>query len=112
MNSHEADGLCQVRVRSRFAQQLVTEGAPIKRLMLHPYSREQMVGAEVLGRHPAKSGYGIRQPAMDPGKVLVGNKAGWIDDDFAGVEFGLQNIRKDFERGKVGAFPRAYVNTD
>jgi hypothetical protein len=112
MDRHEADGLCQVRVRSRFTNHLVIEGAPIKRLMLHPYGRKQMVGVEVLGRHPANSGYGIGQPAMDPGKVLVGNKAGWIDDDFAGVEFGLQNIGKDIERGKVGAFSRAYVNTD
>ena len=79
----------------------MVEDAPIKCLMLHPYSREQVVGGEVSGRHPAKSGYDIRQSAMEPSEVLVGHKAGWIDDDFAGVEFGLQNIGKDFERGKV-----------
>jgi hypothetical protein len=34
---------------------------------------------------------------MEPSNVLVGDKAGCINDDFAGIEFRLQNIGKDFE---------------
>lgn len=33
---------------------------------------------------------------MDARKPLVGDKAGGVDDDFAGIKLGLQNVGKDF----------------
>ena len=101
-----------MRVRPRFTNQPLVKGAPVERLVLLSYSREYKVGTEMFGRHHGKPECGIRQSAMEPRQGLVGHKAGWIDDDFAGVEFGLQNIGEDFERGKVRVFAGAYVNTN
>jgi hypothetical protein len=54
----------------------VVEGTPIKRLVLHPYSREKIIGTELFGRQHAKPECGIRQSAMQPRKSFVGDKAG------------------------------------
>ena len=73
------------------------EFSPIKRLMLRPYGREEVVGVKVSGGHHAKPDCGIWQCSMESRKVLVCDKAGRIDEDFAGVELRLQKIGKDFE---------------
>ena len=112
MDHHKADGLCQLRVGPRFTNQPLVEGAPIKRLVLGPYRRENIVGTEVFSRQRGKPECDIRQSAMALSKVLVGDKAGWINDDFAGIEFRLQNIGKNFQRGKFGTFLGSYVKTD
>ena len=44
--------------------------------------------------------------------ALICNKVACIDDDFAGIEFRLQNIGKHFERGKVGMFRGCGVKAD
>ena len=87
MDHHKADGLCHLRVGPRFTNQPLVEGAPIKRLVLGPYRRENIVGTEVFSRQRGKPECDIRQSAMALSKVLVGDKAGWINDDFAGIEF-------------------------
>ena len=60
MDRHQAEWLCQQRVRPRFTNQLVVEGPPIKRLMLGSDGREKMIGTEVSGRQHAKPECGIR----------------------------------------------------
>ena len=97
MDRHQAEGPCQPRVKPRFADRPVVKYPPIKCLVLRPYRCEQMVGAEVSGRHSTKPEYGIGQSAMEPRKALVDDKAVWIDNDVAGIEFRLQNIRKGFD---------------
>ncbi len=112
MDGHQADRLRQERVRPRFTDLLMVEDPPVERLMLRPYSREQVIGLEVSGGHPAKPRCNVGQSAMDPRKLLIGGKAGWIDKDFPSIEFRLQNIRKDFERGTDWIFLRGDVKAD
>ncbi|MGA2816712.1 MAG: hypothetical protein ABSE67_10515 [Xanthobacteraceae bacterium] len=104
MNRHQADRLRQSRIRARFTQQFVTEGAPIKRLMFRSNRREKVIGAEILGRQHTDSERGIRQAAMETRKPFVCDKARRIDEDFAGVEEGLQNIGKHVERREIREF--------
>jgi len=49
---------------------------------------------------------------MEPSNILVGDKVSCINDDFAGIELGLQNVGKDFARGKVRMFPGGHVKAD
>ena len=65
------------------------EFAAIKCLMSRPYSREQIVGAEVLGGHHAKPDCGIWQCAMEASQFFVCEKRVEFDQDFASIELGL-----------------------
>ena len=60
MHHHQTERLCQSRIRSGFANQLVVEGSSIKRLVLSPNGREKMVGAKVFARHAGDAQGGIR----------------------------------------------------
>ncbi len=44
--------------------------------------------------------------------ALICNNMACFDNDFAGIEFRLQNIGKHFERGKVRMFRRCGVKAD
>ena len=112
MHRHQTERLCQSWVRSRFANQVVMEYSPIKCLVLRPNGREKLIGAKVFARHTGDAHCRIRQRSKEPGKGLVRDETGRIDDDFAGVELRLQVIGKDFERSKVGIFLRGHVNAD
>ncbi len=97
MDCHKADGLYQLRVWPRFTNDLLVERTTIKRLVLRPNGRKNIVSVEVFGCHHGKPKRGIRQSAMQPRKALVGDKASWINYDFASVEVRLQNIGNYFQ---------------
>jgi len=76
MDRHQAYWFCQQRVRSWFANHPIVEFPLIKRPMLRPYGREEIVGTEISGCHHAKSECRIWQCAMEPSEFLVCHKAG------------------------------------
>ena len=96
MHGHQTERFYQSRVRSRVANHVMMEDAPIKCLVLRPNGRKKLVGAEVFACHAGDAHCRIRQCSIEPGKSLVRDEAGRIDDDFAGVDFRLQVIGKDF----------------
>lgn len=109
---HQADWFCQVWIRSCFTDQSKVEDPPIKRLMLRSNSRKGIVGVEVFSRQPVEPDRGIRQSPIALRKLFVDDKAGGINDNFACIEFRLQDIGEDFERRKVRMLLRADVNAD
>ena len=77
--------------------------------MLYTDGGEKMVRAEILCSHAAEPQRGIGQGAVQPGEDVVDDETGRIDDHLAGIEQGLQEIGKDFARGKVRLVGGAHV---
>ena len=49
--------------------------------MFRPHCGEQVVGVELMGRHPAEPERDIRQCAMNPSEVLIDDKSCRIDQN-------------------------------
>jgi hypothetical protein len=97
MERHQAELLRHQGVCSRLTNQLVVKGSSIKRLMLSSDGCENVIGAKISSRQHAESKRSIRQFSMEPSNVRVGDKAGCINDDFAGIEFRLQNVGENLQ---------------
>jgi hypothetical protein len=90
----------------------VQEHAAIKRLMFGPDDGETHVGIEIFARHIGEAKRHIGQFRKPLHLVGISNEAGWIDDNLAAVQPGVQNFAEGLVRARLPPFGRQHADAD
>ncbi len=80
--------------------------------MLRARCSNHIVSIEVLRCQYTDPERSVRQFAIELRKILVGDEARAVDNYFAGIEFGLQEVGKRFKRRKLALLLGAYMESN
>src|SRR5580704_6733422 len=80
--------------------------------MFGPDRHDKMLGAEILRREPAQAKRHVGQSGIEPRQLRIRDEPRRIDNGLPGLEFRLQQVRKDFQARKRRLVFSRHMNAD